>query len=418
MRVKSVFFVPVHSTGLMKGVRALGAFLLLLGFLASGVAWACDEPAGSKALKFCQLTEEGVQANLQGHYGRADAIWQQLRELEPTDPTPDLWEAETAWWRLVLNDGAVEQDERIQTLIGRAMDLAEARLKANPEDAAAMRDKGLALMMRTRLDGMRGRYLSAGRSGEKARALLEEARVLDPSQDRGQFPLAVYYYYAGIAPSFLKWVSWLWFVPKGDREKGLAIMREVQSKPGPHADEARFMLMVVNTYHAPLDLSSALESGRVLHERYPDNVLFHSELVEVLLKKGLYPEAIEQALALEAQSPDDEVARTRPLLGRILRAQAVLLSGSPDEAAAILATVDEPDARLPIWGRAWFHLVEGQILDAQGDREAALAQYREVKALKGPAYNQRASLIAEVGLQTPFSSDSYEERPMISAGPP
>ena len=85
MRVKSVFFVPVHSTGLMKGVRALGAFLLLLGFLASGVAWACDEPAGSKALKFCQLTEEGVQANLQGHYGRADAIWQQLRELEPTD---------------------------------------------------------------------------------------------------------------------------------------------------------------------------------------------------------------------------------------------------------------------------------------------------------------------------------------------
>ena len=418
MRVRSAFCVHGDPRGSTVRLRGLGLLLLSWGVLASGVAWSCEDPPGSKALKRCQLINEGVQANLEGHYGRADAIWQTLRELEPTDPTPDLWEAETAWWRLVLDDGAVEQDERIQALTERALELADARLAENPKDAAAMRDKGLALMMRTRLDGMRGRYLSAGRAGEKARVLLEEARVLDPNQDRGQFPLSVYYYYAGIAPSFMKWVSWLWFVPKGDREKGLAIMREVQAKPGPHADEARFMLMIVNTYHAPLDLSSALESGRYLHARYPDNVLFHSELVEVMLKKGLYPEAIETALALEAQSPEDEVAQTRPLLGRILRAQAILLNGSPEEAAAVLATVDQPDARLPVWGRAWFHLVAGQIQDAQGNREAALAEYRQVKELKGPAYNQRAALIAEVGMQTPFAIETYEERPMVGAGPP
>ena len=418
MRAMSSCFVPTRACGLKVGLRLLAALFAPLVLLASGMASACDEAPGTEALQRCEWIEEGVQANLQGHYKRADAIWQSLRRLDPSDPTPDLWEAETAWWRLVLNDGAVEQDERIQALTARAIKLSDARLKANPEDPAAMRDKGLALMMRTRLDGMRGRYLSAGRSGEKARALLERAHVLAPNQDRSQFPLAVYYYYAGIAPSFLKWVSWLWFVPKGDREKGLAIMREVRDKPGPHSDEARFMLMVVNTYHAPLDLSSALESGRFLHERYPDNVLFHSELVEVLLKKGLYDEAIESALALEAQSPDDEVARTRPLLGRILRAQAVLLNGSPQEAAAILESVDESDERLPVWGRAWFHLVEGQILDAQGERKAALAQYRQVQDLKGPAYNQRAALIAKAGMETPFSSEVYEELPMVGAGPP
>ena len=137
-----------------------------------------------------------------------------------------------------------------------------------------------------------------------------------------------------------------------------------------------------------------------------------------MLKKGFYPEAIETALALEAQSPEDEVAQTRPLLGRILRAQAILLNGSPEEAAAVLATVDQPDARLPVWGRAWFHLVAGQIQDAQGNREAALAEYRQVKELKGPAYNQRAALIAEVGMQTPFAIETYEERPMVGAGPP
>jgi len=381
-------------------------------------AQACEGPAESPALQRCELFEEGFRENLNGRYREADLIWQTLREQDPTDPAPDVWEAETAWWRLILNDGAVEQDQRILSATERAIDLADARLKANPRDAAAMRDKGLALMMLARLNGMRGRYLSAGRSGEKARLLLEESMALDPSQSDVRFPLAVYYYYAGIAPSFVKWVSWLWFIPKGDRTKGISMMEQVRDEPGMRSDEARFMLMVVNTYHAPMDLPSALESGRILHARYPDNVLFHSELIEVLLKEELYEEAIETALALEAQSPEDEIARSRPMLARILRAQATLLNGSPNEAAAILATMDEDKANLPVWGRAWFYLVEAQILDAQGEREAAVSQYRRVQELEGPAYNKRAALIAEMGIEAPFSSSAYEERPMVGAGPP
>lgn len=418
MQPKSIGSTPFCVGGLKGGLLALVGLGLIACCLVAVPARACEGPAESPALQRCELLEEGIRENLKGHYGEADLIWQTLREQDPTDPAPDVWEAETAWWRLILNDGAVEQDQRIQSAAERAIDLADARLRVHSQDAAAMRDKGLALMMLTRLDGMRGRYLSAGRSGEKARALLEESMALDATQSDGRFPLAVYYYYAGIAPSFVKWVSWLWFIPKGDRDLGLSLMQQVRDEPGVRSDEARFMLMVVNTYHAPMDLPAALESGRVLHARYPDNVLFHSELVEVLLKQELYEEAIETALALEAQSPEDEVARSRPMLARILRAQATLLNGSPNEAAAILATMDEDKALLPVWGRAWFYLVEAQVLDAQGDRQAAVSQYRRVQELVGAAYNERAARIAEMGMEVPFSSAVYEERPMVGAGRP
>lgn len=377
---------------------------------------SCEGVSPGK-LERCMLVESGIRANLEGHYGEADIIWEKLRRLDPKDPVPDIWAAETAWWRLVLDDGMSSQDVLIQKATDRAIRLANAKLKIDDEDAVAVGAKGMALMMQARLNGLRGRYLAAGRAGEKGRVLLEQAVMLNPDRRETLFPLAVYYYYAGVAPSFVKWVSWLWFVPKGDRKKGLALLSELQAGQGPRADEARFMLMVVNTYHAPMNFSSALASGRLLHERYPENILFQSELVEVMLKEGLYEEAIETALALEAQAPSDSAARSRLMLARILRAQGTLLMGNSDQAEAILNSVDEEQALLPAWGGAWLHLVRAQLLDARGERQQALVEYAFVIDLKGPSYNERAALIAKAGMVSPFDPAEYRESPMIDIGP-
>lgn len=389
-------------------------------WLLAAPGQACEAPVGlpTVALERCLLVEQGARANLEGRYAEADAAWQALRQLDPGDSAPEIWSAETSWWRLIVDGGATEHDARIEAAVARTIELADARLMRNDEDAEALSHKGMALISRARLNGMRGRYLSAGRAGEQGRVLLERSLALDPNQAPGRYPLGVYYYYAGIAPSFIKWVNWLWFVPKGDREKGLSLMREVRDGPGLRADEARFMLMIINNYHGPLDLESALASGQLLHARYPDNVLFHSELIEVLVKRGMYDQAIETALALEKRQPAEAEARVRPMLARILRAQATLLNGNGAEAWKILEPMDERTTPLPVWGGAWLHLVRGQVLDVRGEREAAVAEYRRVKNLKGPAYNERAALIAEAALKDPFVPAAYRELPMVGAGPP
>ncbi len=358
-----------------------------------------------------------MRANLDGRFTDAEMIWEELRLLAPADGAAALGEIDTAWWRLMLDEGATANDATILAASEEAIALADARLKVDPSDIDALHQKGAALFNRARLNGIRGHYLKAGREGERGREILERVLELDPERSDSRYALGLYAYYTDIAPKVVQWMSWLWFVPKGDREAGLRNLEIVRAGGGLHATGAAFILMNVHTYHAPMDLPAALATGKALHARYPGNALFHSELVEVLLKMGLYPEAIEVAQALEKSDPAEAEAQARPLLARILRAQAVLLSGDTEQAWAILEPLDAETSALPIWGGAWLYLVRGQIQDARGARSAAVAEYRRVLALEGARFNPRAGMIAEAALEVPFESTRYRELPMVGSGP-
>lgn len=415
-----------------KGWRAAIAALLLVGGV-SGLAQSNPEglrlvacpgtvegaafEAQPPATRACLLEERGMRANLEGRFSEAEATWAELRRLAPADGAAALGEIDTAWWRLMLDEGATTNDATILAASREAIELADARLASRPEDVDALYQKGAALFNRARLNGVRGRYLKAGREGEQGRKLLERAIAMDPARTDSRYALGLYTYYTDIAPKVVRWMSWLWFVPKGDRASGLRNLERVRGGGGVHATGAAFILMNVQTYHAPMDLPGALAVGRELHARYPGNALFHSELIEVLLKMGFYDEAIETARRLEDSAPEEAEARVRPQLARILRAQATLLAGRPGEAWALLEPMDAETTLLPVWGGAWLHLVRGQVHDARGERAAALDEYRALLALEGARFNPRAALIAEAALDRPFRADEYRELPMVGAGP-
>ena len=418
--------------GALYAFSALWAALLALGGASPGWGEALTEtaPAGlcpgveaalaledqPLAVRACLLEERGMRANLEGRFSEAEAIWAELRQVAPADGAAGLGEVDTVWWRLMLDEGATDNDTTLLNACAEVIALADARLARNPDDADALAQKGAALFNRARLYGIRGRYLKAGGDGEKGRKLLERSLELDPERMDSRYALGLYTYYTDIAPKVVQWMSWLWFVPEGDRAGGLRNLEIVRDSDGLHATGAAFILMNVHTYHAPMDLPAALATGRELHARYPGNALFHSELVEVLLKLGLYEEAVLTAQQLEESQPQELEAQVRPQLARILRAQAVLLSGRPQEAWGILEPMDASTTPLPIWGGAWLHLVRGQVHDAQGRREAAVAEYEQVLALKGARYNPRAGMIAKAALAEPFAPESYQELPMVGAG--
>ncbi len=368
------------------------------------------------AVRVCFLRKRGMRANLEGRFSAAEATWAELRQAAPADGAAGLGEIDTVWWRLMLDEGATDNDATLLAASAEVIVLADARLAQDPDDADALAQKGAALFNRARLYGIRGRYLKAGGDGERGRKLLERSLELDPERTDSRYALGLYTYYTDIAPKVVQWMSWLWFVPEGDRAGGLRNLEIVRDSGGLHATGAAFILMNVHTYHAPMDLPAALATGRELHARYPGNALFHSELVEVLLKVGLYEEAVVTAQQLEESQPQEPEAEVRPQLARILRAQAVLLSGRPQEAWKILAPMDASTTPLPIWGGAWLHLVRGQVHDAQGRRSEAVGEYQQVLALKGPRYNPRAGLIAKAALKEPFQPERYRELPMVGAG--
>jgi tetratricopeptide (TPR) repeat protein len=423
---------PLRGGRAVAGVRSRlrAAHALLVACLALVPSWPVGAEAstggvcGPRVLVApnddsprCALIRRGVEANWDGRWTEAEAVWRELRALDPTDPAAPLGEVETAFWRLLHDDGATANDAIVRRAAAEAIALADRRLAADHDDPVALAQKGQALVHLARLDGIRGHYLKAGRQGERGRELLERALALRPDLEDARFLFGLYRYYASVMPGFLKWMSWLPFVPRGDASDGLRALEQVAAGDGLHGEDARFILMNIRTYHAPTDFRFAIETGRALHARHPDNALFHSELVEALLLAGLYDEAIATARELEESRPSEPEAQARPQLARILRAQGVLLDGRADEAWEILEPLDDRTARLPVWGGAWLHLVRGQVHDARGEREQALAEYRVVTGLEGGRYNRRAALIAEQALVTPFEPSAYRELPMISAGP-
>jgi tetratricopeptide (TPR) repeat protein len=380
------------------------------------IALACEslDPSGV-AGRSCVLVERGERAVYENRFDEADVIWAQLRGIDPSDPTAVLYEIETDFWRLLYDDAVEDWDDEIREGCDEAIRLSKARLSSKPDDPIALAQLGRALVHSARLDGIRNNYMKAGRVGENGRKKLEQALKLRPDLSEAKYPLGLYYYYTSIAPNLLKWVSWLWFVPKSDRPTGLKYLTEVRDAAGRDSVDATFIVWNIHTYHAPMDLESAVESGRALHQLYPTNSLFHSELIETLVKADRFEEAIALARKLEDGPVVSPVAKGRPQLARILRAQATLLSGRPDEAWSLLEGMDPETAVLPSWGGAWINLIRGQIHDVRGERAQALAEYEHVKNLDPPRGNPRSRLIAEAGIAKPVVVGEYAELPMVGA---
>lgn len=392
------------------------AMLASTAMLYPATAFACEtlDPA-SADWRSCVLVEKGERAMYENRFEDADAIWKDLRALDPSDPVAALYEVETNFWRLLYDEAVEDWDAAIRSGCEEAIRLAKERLEGKADDPVALAQLGAALVHSARLDGIRANYMKAGRVGEDGRETLERALALRPGLNDAKYPLGLYYYYTSVAPKLLKWMSWLWFVPKSDRPTGRKYLTEVHASGGRHSVDAAFIVMNIYTYHAPMDLDAAAKEGYALYERYPTNSLFHSEIVETLIKSGRYEEAISLAKKLEERPVASDAAKGRPQLARVLRAQAILLSGHPDEAWALLEGMEPETAVLPSWGGAWINLVRGQIHDVRGERAEALAEYRHVASLDPPRGNPRSKLIAEMGIANPVVIGEYQELPMVGA---
>jgi len=399
-----------------KAARKLGSSVLavLVATLSMGTARPTP-PSGVRDPERDRLLTMGHRLNYVGTPDAADAIWQQLGALDPGDPAAAVGEVDTIYWRLMYDESELGYDARIRERTGEAVRLADQRLEANPEDADTHYQLGRALMQRARLEGTRGHFMTAGRDGERGREHLERALVLRPDWSDPKYPLGLYYYFASLLPSLVRWASFLWFVPVGDRDTGLRYLAEVAGTAGLHRDDARLLLMIIRSYHEPQDPGAALAFARDLHARYTDNPLLHFELVEVLFATGRWSEAEECARALEQTSARSIGATGRARMARVWRARALLQTRRPHEAWALVEPMREDDPALPAWGVHWMRITRGHIHDVLGQREPARVQYELVLEYAPPEYD-RSRALAEAGLARRFDPVDLEPGPVLTHG--
>ncbi len=362
------------------------------------------------------LIRSGVRAYEKGDLAAADAMWAHVRDLHPQHPAAAIFELKTLQARRSLDYWGGQYEQAIRERAEEAVRLGRDWLERAPDATQAHFYLGQALLEMMVIDGMDKRYYKAGTQGEKARKHLERALALDPSFVDAKLPLGIYYYYGSIATRFVPFLRWLWFVPKGNRDAGLAYIEEVSREGDLMRFEAAARLAGLYIYiEERLDLAEPILLG--LSRRHPENSAPRFELIEVRLEQQDYPGTVAAALALEQSQGEQFGDKTRRDLARIWRARAELYRGRAAKADTLVRSLEARFDEFSVWIQRWLLVTRGQLYDLAGEREQAIASYSRVSQKKPPFGSRRTSELARRGLDAPFELDAAYTTPAVTVTP-
>jgi predicted Zn-dependent protease len=199
-------------------------------------------------------------------------------------------------------------------------------------------------------------------------------------------------------------------VPKGDGPTGLAYLDQVAREGDVHRHDAAFILGNIRAYHEPEQPGEALELYQPLLAEFPDNVVIHLEVVEMLYDVRRYRESLDLARALQ-ESPATPFNRDLRDMAQIWQARIQLEQGKPAAAWQTLERLGPDGPVQPRSGTAWVWLVRGQIKDVLGDRDGAREYYERVQGLEPPRRHLGTVQLAAAGLEEPY----VQSLPQITA---
>jgi len=264
-----------------------------------------------------------------------------------------------------------EEQQRFRAHIERAIERAEARLRAREDDVEARYFLGAAYAVLAGYEAtVLRKFFSALRNGFRAVKEHREVLRLDPQFADAKLTVGLYEYIVGSLPLAVRILVALGGI-RGSRERGIELLEEAARSGRYVADDARTLLIAV--YYREGRFPEALHLLEELITRYPRNYLFGLERANLLMRIGERAEAVRAFEDLLAQPTHQE---TRDLI-RYQYAEALFQSGYKQAALhhfRRLVAMDDAHADL----KTLAHLRIGQILDLRGERRAAQAQYQLV----------------------------------------
>ncbi|HEX4566406.1 MAG TPA: tetratricopeptide repeat protein [Vicinamibacterales bacterium] len=290
----------------------------------------------------------------------------------------DVMAATITWWRIQLDPEDRSLDATFSQRAERAIASTETWASHEPTSAEAQFYAGAAYAARVQWRVLRDEKLSAARDGKRIKQALDRAIALDADLDDAYFGLGLYEYYADVAPAAAKVLRFLLLLPGGDRTEGLARMRRARAAGKLLQGEADYQLQIIYLwYEKRVDLAVGLLTS--LHDRYPGNPLFASQLADV---QDRYQHDITAALAtwhaLAAAAHDRQVnepalAEAQARLGAARQLEAL---HETDQAIEQVRGVIEAKAIRPYGALAAAYLALGEGEDRLGHHDSAIAAYR------------------------------------------
>jgi tetratricopeptide (TPR) repeat protein len=366
------------------------------------------------------LVDEGFNDFYNLDYDQAIAVFEKAIARNPEQPGLHNHLAQTLIFREMYRDGALESElvsgnnsflrrpklnpspeteKRILAEIGKAMSLADARLKMNPRDTAAMYASGIAYGLRANYYWVvKKAWHDSLRDATAARKLHNRISELEPNNVDARLVQGLHDYVVGSLPWTYKMLGFL-FGMRGDKEKGIRTVQDVARNGKQDRVEAEVFLCAL--YRRENMSKLAVPLVQDLIRRYPRNYLLRMELGQMYSQSG---DGVRGMQALE------EVARLKrshaPGFDRVPWEKIYYQEGSLEfwyndldrsleNMKKVTASSEEVDLNTGV--QAWLRM--GQIYDLKQRRAEAIAAYKRAIAFAPQA---EAAQESRKYLSTPY----------------
>ena len=301
------------------------------------------------------------------------------RACGPAPPEAcQVLDATALWWRIQLDPDSRAIDAEFSALADKAIEATEAWIEREPSNAEAWFYAGGAYAARVQWRVLREEKLAAARDGKRIKEVLERALALEPGLDDAHFGIGMYRYYADVAPAAARVLRFLLMLPGGNRKEGLAQMLKTREEGRLLQGEADYQLHLIYLWYEQ-QTGRALQLLRDLHQRYPGNPLFLTQIAEI---EDVYEHDITASLEawrtlLTAARTDrlnaPDIAEVRARLGIARQLDALAETDRAIEELERVVAL-KPDAPYSALAQAYLRL--GEAHDRLNARADAMAAYR------------------------------------------
>jgi tetratricopeptide (TPR) repeat protein len=314
---------------------------------------------------------------------------------DPNDPDAHRTAAVIAWLRIGFLRGSITVDDylgnvskpninmtpppadeaqRFQRHSARALELAEAAIKARPRDPDALFRLGSIVGVQASYGAtVEGKIVSSFRAASRAYDAHEKVLEVDPSRKDAGLIVGTYRYIVSALSMPVRLMAYVVGFG-GDKERGLRMIEEAAAYPGLTQTDAKFALLLL--YNRERRFDDAMRVVRELQKQYPRNRQLWYEAGATEMRADRYREA--EAVLDEGIRRKDSDRRERMFgedaLWHYKRGVARARLGKADLAREDLQIPLTREARDWVRGRA--HAELGQLAFRAGDREQARREYR------------------------------------------
>jgi tetratricopeptide (TPR) repeat protein len=327
-------------------------------------------------------------------YDAATREMQAAVAADPKDIAAERGLAVLPWLHITFQRGAVTVDDYLGGLsrqqvalrkppadlamqfaqhIERAMQLAEARVQANPRDADALYELGATVALQASyVATVEGRVLGAFRAARRAYDLHEQVLELQPNRADAALVVGTYRYVVGIMSMPVRLMAYVAGFG-GGKERGLELIEQAAARGGEARTDARFALVLL--YNREKRYADALRVLADLQREFPRNRILWLEAGATSLRAGRADEADRYLATGLRMFATDTRARMygEEALWLQKRGAALVALNRLDEAERDLTRALMVESRQWVAGRAQAEL--GRIADLRGNRAAARMRF-------------------------------------------